>query len=30
VGKPSLYAGGSLQVIQGRKMIENVPNFPEK
>ncbi|MDP5018643.1 MAG: class I SAM-dependent methyltransferase [Dolichospermum sp.] len=23
VGKPSLYAGGSLQVIQGRKMVEN-------
>ncbi|MTJ13268.1 class I SAM-dependent methyltransferase [Anabaena sp. UHCC 0187] len=30
VGKPSLYAGGSLQVIQGRKMVENSQDFEEK
>jgi demethylmenaquinone methyltransferase/2-methoxy-6-polyprenyl-1,4-benzoquinol methylase len=30
VGQPSLYAGGSLQVIQGQKIVENGQDFQEK
>ncbi len=30
VGQPSLYAGGSLQVIQGKKMVKNGQDFQEK
>ncbi|MDB9475364.1 class I SAM-dependent methyltransferase [Dolichospermum circinale] len=30
VSQPSLYAGGSLQVIQGKKMVENGQDFQEK
>ncbi len=30
VGQPSLYAGGSLQVIQGKKIVENGQDFEKK